>query len=177
VHDGTDPNVAAFLSRPVFGPLASDAMQRSNISAFVQCLDTGTAPACGYGRTITSNNVTSASVSNDWSLLEAQTVGGTNIDLIVKGTVDGVRRGFVYQTAQNNYKPDKQSLAPLTRSNLVAKILAGGTITIMGVPPGTGTRNGIDRNLNGVLDADEPAPSLKIVRRRASAELWATNSR
>jgi hypothetical protein len=41
--------------------------------------------------------VTSASISNDWSLLEAQTVGGTNVDLIVKGTVDGARRGFVYQ--------------------------------------------------------------------------------
>ncbi|HEY0548315.1 MAG TPA: hypothetical protein VGF13_01865, partial [Verrucomicrobiae bacterium] len=177
VHDGTDPNVAAFLSRPVFGPLAADAIQRSNISAFVQCLDTGTAPACGYGRTITSNNVTSASVSNDWSLLEAQTVGGTNIDLIVKGMVDGVRRGFVYQTAQNNYKPDRQSLAPLTRSNLVAKILAGGTITIMGVPPGTGIRNGIDRDLDLVLDGDEAAPLLRITRAATNALVaWSTNA-
>ncbi len=177
VHDGTDPNVAAFLTRPVFGPLASDAMQRSNISAFVQCLDTGTAPACGYGRTANSNNVTSVSVSNDWSLLEAQAIGLTNIDLIVKGTVDGLRRGFVFQPAQNNYKPDKQSLPPLTRSNLVAKILAGGTITIMGVPPGTGTRNGVDRNLNGVLDADEPAPSVKIARAGAKALVtWSTNA-
>jgi len=36
----------------------------------------------------------SASISNDWSLLEAQTVGGTNIDLIVKGVVDGRRQVF-----------------------------------------------------------------------------------
>jgi YVTN family beta-propeller protein len=177
VHDGTDPSLFAFLSRPVFGTLSGDTVQKQNISAFVQCLDTGTAPACGYGRTITSNNVTSASVSNDWSLLEAQTVGGTNIDLIVKGTVDGVRRGFVYQTTQNNYKPDKQSLAPLTRSSLVAKILAGGTITIMGVPPGTGTRNGIDRDLDLVLDGDELAPSLRITRAANNALVaWSTNA-
>ena len=177
VHDGTDPSLFAFLSRPVFGSLSGDTGQKQNISAFVQCLDTGTAPACGYGRTITSNNVTSVSISNDWSLLEAQTIALTNIDLIVKGTVDGVRRGFVFQPAQNNYRPDKQSLAPLTRSNLVAKVLAGGTVTVMGVPLGTGTRNGIDRDLDLVLDADELAPSLRIVRSATNAVVaWSTNA-
>ncbi len=177
VHDGTDPSLFAFLSRPVFNTLSTDTVQKQNISAFVQCLDTGTAPACGYGRTITSNNVTSASVSNDWSLLEAQAAGLTNIDLIVKGAVDGVRRGFVYQPAQNNYRPDKQSLAPLTRSNLVAKILAGGTVTVMGVPPGTGVRHGINRDLDAALDGDEPAPSLRIARGPANAIVaWSTNA-
>jgi hypothetical protein len=176
IHDGTDPSLLTFLSRSVFGSFATDTTRKANLNAFVQCFDTGTAPACGYARTITSNNVTSVSVSNDWSLLEAQTVGA-NIDLIVKGTVDGVRRGFVFQPGLNNYRPDKQSLAPSTRSNLVAKILAGGTITIMGVPPGTGTRAGIDRNLNGVLDSDESAPSLRIVRATTNALVaWPTNA-
>ena len=98
-HDGPDSSLTNFLSRAVFGPLASDTFQKQNIAAFVQCFDTGTAPAVGYTRTITAANVNSASVSNDWSLLEAQAVGGTNIDLIVKGVVDGRRQGFLFVTA------------------------------------------------------------------------------
>lgn len=177
VHDGSDPSLFAFLSRGVFGPLAVDTVQKQNISAFVQCLDTGMAPAVGYARTITSNNVTSTSISNDWSMLEAQTVGGTNIDLIVKGIVDGQRRGFVYVTASNHYRGDRLLLPPLTRAALVTKILAGGTITVMGVPPGTGVRSGIDRNFNGVLDGDEPQPSLRIARSANQALVaWSTNA-
>src|SRR4029077_8407952 len=121
-----------------------------NIASFVQCFDTGTAPAVGYTRTITAANVNSASVTNDWALLEAQTAGGTNIDLIVKGVVDGRRQGFLFVTASNLYRADKVLAPPLTRAALVTKVLAGGTISVMGVPPGTGTRLGIDRNANGV---------------------------
>jgi len=177
VHDGSDQSLFAFLSRPVFGPLSTDAVQKQNISAFVQCLDTGMAPAVGYARTINSNNVNSTSISNDWSLLEAQAAGGTNIDLIVKGIVDGQRRGFVYVAASNHYRTDKLLLTPLTRAALVTKISAGGIITVMGVPLGTGLRSGIDRNFNGVLDGDEPQPSLRIARSANKALVaWSTNA-
>ncbi|HTD65745.1 MAG TPA: hypothetical protein VK846_04340, partial [Candidatus Limnocylindria bacterium] len=90
-HDGMDPSLFAFLSRPVFGAFSTDAVLKRNISAFVQCFDTGTAPSVGYARTINAANVNSASVINDWSMLEVQTSGGTNIDLIAKGTIDGQR--------------------------------------------------------------------------------------
>jgi YVTN family beta-propeller protein len=176
-HDGGDPSLFVFLSRPVFDTLSNDTAKKQNISAFVQCFDTGTAPAVGYSRTITSNNVTSLSVSNDWSLLEAQANLLTNINLVVKGVVDGQRRGFLYQPASQNYRADRQLLAPLTRANLVAKILAGSTITIMGVPPGTGMRMGIDRNLDGVLDGDTPAPSLRIAAAATNTVVaWSTNA-
>jgi len=32
----------------------------------------------------------------------------------------------------------------------------------MGVPPGSGNRIALDRNANGILDADEPPPKLQI---------------
>ena len=51
----------------------------------------------------------------------------------------------------------------MTRAQLRAKVLAGDSLTIMGVPVGTGTRIGVDRDLNNVLDGDEPAPTLRIV--------------
>jgi len=55
-------------------------------------------------------------------------------------------------------------------------VLAGDTLTIIGVPPASGTRIGIDRNENGVLDGDEPRPSLRITSMNGNAIVaWPTN--
>lgn len=190
VHDGTDPSLVAFFSRAVFGLFAqpSHAGTRSNISAFVQCFDTGMAPAVGYARTLTATNVNQASVSNDWTLLEAQAslvnnihlgtsgLSQTNIQLVVKGTVDGQLRGFVYQAAAGTYRADSTNLAPMTRAQLRSKVLAGDTLTLLGVPVGSGYRMGIDRDENGVLDGDEPRPSVRIARNGTqSVVAWPTN--
>jgi YVTN family beta-propeller protein len=176
IHDGTDPSLLVFLSRSVFGSFATDATRKANLNAFVQCFDTGTAPAVGYTRTIDSTNVTSASISNDWSLLEAQ-AAATNIDLIIKLSRLGVRHGYVYQPVSNNYRPDSQSLPLRTRSELWGTIVNAGVATIMGVPPGAGTRLGIDRNLDGVLDGDVQPPSLRIARAsNNSLVAWSTNA-
>jgi YVTN family beta-propeller protein len=161
-HDGKFEDLFAFLSQSVFGAFANDSVRKSNVQAFVLCFDTGMAPAVGYSRTLTATNVTSASITNDWNLLEAQAAAGTNIDLIVKGTIDGRRRGLLYQPGANNYKLDSTNAPPLTRAQLRAKIQAGDVLTLTGVPPGSGQRMAIDRNLNGVLDADEPLPSLRV---------------
>jgi YVTN family beta-propeller protein len=163
VHDGVDPNLFVFLSRDVFGLFANDTTRKNNLSSFVQCFDTGMAPAVGYSRTLQMSNVFETSIAGDWSLLEAQAVGGTNINLVVKGTLDGRRRGLLYQPGPNNYQPDSISDAPLTRAELTTKVLRGDTtLTLMGVPPGSGQRMAIDRDADGVLDADEPLPALQI---------------
>ncbi|HWX18771.1 MAG TPA: hypothetical protein VN578_02585 [Candidatus Binatia bacterium] len=163
VHDGTDPTLQAFLSRPVFQNILSNTVIKNNLAAFVQCFDTGTAPAVGYTRTITAANLNSASISNDWSLLEAQ-AALTNIDLIVKGTLGGSRHGLVYQPLAATYRPDTTQLPVFTHAQLLAKIQSGDTLTFVGVPPGSGQRMGIDRDLDGVLDGDVPPPSLQLTR-------------
>ena len=175
-HDGTDPSLQVFLSRPVFTNIRSNATIKNNIAAFVQCFDTGTAPAVGYTRTATAANVGTAAVSNDWSLLESQ-AALTNVELIAKGTLNGVHHGFVYQPLSATYLPDTTNLGTFTRTQLVAKILSGDTLTLMGVPPGCGTRLGIDRNLDGVLDGDVPPPRLQIVQAPGRAVLnWPFDS-
>jgi hypothetical protein len=64
----------------------------------------------------------------------------------------------------------------MTRAQLRSRILAGDTLTIMGVPNGSGARIGIDRNVNGILDGDEPRPALRIARSGSSAVVaWPTN--
>ena len=170
VHDGSDPSLFAFLSRPVFGTFSGNSTIKLNIGAFVQCFDSGTAQAVGYARTLTPANVNITSVSNDWSLLEAQAAVLTNINLIVKGTIDGSRRGLLYRT-------DKTGVGPFTRAQQRAKILAGDKLTVMGVPPGSGYRMGIDRNQDGVLDGDIAAPGLEVARTNSVAVVsWLTNA-
>jgi hypothetical protein len=58
------------------------------------------------------------------------------------------------------YRPDTTNLTSFTRAQLLAKVQNGDTITLMGVPPGSGLRMGIDRNEDGVLDGDTPPPAL-----------------
>jgi hypothetical protein len=176
VHDGIDDTLFNFLSRPVFGTFANNATIKNNLEAFVLCFDTGTAPAVGYTRTVTASNVTSLAVTRDWMLLEWQAVSN-HVQVIVKGTIDGRVRGFLYDRLGNAYLPDTTNMAVMTRTQLEAKISAGDTLTVMGVPPGTGQRMGIDRNVDGVLDGDTPPPSLAIARANPNLLIsWSTNA-
>ena len=61
----------------------------------------------------------------------------------------------MYDTVTNNYVTDTTGLGPFTHAQLVSFIVAGDTLSPMGVPQGAGLRMGIDRNGNGVLDGDE----------------------
>ena len=170
VHDGTDPSLFTFLSRPVFGTFANNTTIKNNLSAFVQCLDTGTAPCVGYSRTVTALNYNSAAILSDLAMLETQAVGVTNIDLIVKGTIDGKQRGLLFVPGPNNlYRSDKTGVGPFTRSALMAKIQAGDNLTFMGVPPSSGYRMGIDHDVDGVLDGDAPQPNLQITKASSQA--------
>ncbi len=188
-HDGGDPSLSNFLSRSVFGPLSTDAGQKRNLSSFVQCLDTGMAPAVGYTRTATSGNVASVGLSNDWLLLEQQAnlvtnihlgtagVTQTNIDLVARGTLDGQWCGLLYIASSNHYASDRTGVGPFTRAQLVSKIQAGDTLTLMGVPVGSGRRLGIDRRESGVLDGNAPVPQIRIARAATNTVVaWATNA-
>jgi hypothetical protein len=124
-----------------------------------------------------AGNVDSAGALSDWNLLESQAAVGTNINLTVKGTIDGKVRGLLYQPASNNYRTDKTGIGPFTHAQLRSKILAGDTLTFMGVPPGNGYRLGIDRNEDGVLDGDVAQPMLAISRVDTNSIVaWATNA-
>ncbi len=177
VHDGSDPNVAAFLTRPVFGTnLNADGVQRSNISAFVQCLDTGLAPAVGLGYTASSNNA-GGLATNGWAFLEQEAAKLTNIQLVVKSVIAEVPHGYLYRPASNDYQSDSTNRPALSRAQLVSLISTGGTVTIMGVPPGSGMRLALDRNLDGVLDGDAPPVSLRIARGLSNGLVtWPTNA-
>jgi YVTN family beta-propeller protein len=191
-HDGRDSTLFNHFIASRFRVLTNNTgsanQVKSNLVAFLLCFDTGIAPAVGYSRTITPANVSTASISNDWSLLERQAtlrfqdafiLAGfvTNISLIANGTIDGQRRSLIYRPASTNYATDKTGVGPFTRAELVAKVLGGDTLSVMGVPPVSGQRMGIDRNWNGVLDGEESPPLLTAVRSDMSLLIsWPTNS-
>ena len=157
-HDGMEPDFITFLSRPVFGSFSNDTARKRNLSAFLNCFDTGTAPAVGRTRTITA--ATLAAGGADWSLLESQVAA--NSDLVIRLFENGERHGFVYRAATNDYLGDQTGFGPLTRAALEAKIAAGATLTAMGVPRTSGQRLGVDRDGDAILDADEPMPRLDL---------------
>jgi hypothetical protein len=47
---------------------------------------------------------------------------------------------------------------------LISKIQNGDSLTLMGVPPSSGYRMGIDRDEDGVLDRDVPEPAVQITK-------------
>ncbi len=161
LHDGMDPSLQVFLSRAVFTNIRNNTAIKNDLAAFVQCFDTGMAPAVGYSFTATPANVANAATIADWTLLEGQ-AAQTNVDLVVKGTVAGQRRGWVFQPALSRYRSDSTNRTSLTRAQLTAAVQAGETLTFMGVPPGSGTRMGIDRDEDGLLDGDVPPPRLDL---------------
>jgi len=173
-HDGRVSTIFDHFATPRFQVLTNNGVVKSNLAALLLCFDTGTAPAVGHARTITPSNVDTASISNDWAMLERQaslrfqdafilTGSVTNISLIARGTIDGQRRSLLYRPATTNYVMDKSGVGPFNHAELVAKVAAGDTLTVMGVPLVSGERMAIDRDSNGVLDGEEAPPSLTAV--------------
>ncbi len=142
LHDGSKAGAFEFLSDPVFGSFSTDTYIQTQLNAFMQCFDTGMAPAVGYTRTVTAKNVSNTYIMDDWATLESQ-AAALNIDLIVKGTINGQVHGLLYQPASNNYVTDTAGLGPFTRAQLITFITGGDTLSPMGVPYGAGLQMGI----------------------------------
>ncbi len=154
LHDGSDAGLFEFLSDPVFESFSTNTEIQTQLNAYELCFDTGTPPAVGYTLTVTAASVSNSQGVTNWATLESQATAG-NIDLIVKGAIQGQPHGLTYDTVTNNYVTDTTGLGPFTHAQLVSFIVAGDTLSPMGVPQGAGLRMGIDRNGNGVLDGDE----------------------
>ncbi len=154
-HDGAVDNLFNFLKFPGFNfgsqPAADNS--RRDVEAFLLAFDTGLAPAVGYQITFDGTNNSNPTLNARLDTLEAQ-AGAGNCDLIAKGLFGTTRRGWVYEGA-GLWKPDVMAGPALTRAELLAQASAGHELTVSGVPAGSGTRMGIDRDRDGFRDGDE----------------------
>jgi hypothetical protein len=161
-HDGQIGALSAFFGNR-FPAFTNSPADQQAIEAFELCFDTGTPPAAGYSRTLTSATVSTAPAQSDWTTLQTQASAGS-IDLIANGTIQGQIHGLLFLPASNTYETDTTGLGPFSQAQLTAFIQSGDTLTIMGVPSGSGTRMAIDRNLNGVRNGDEAKPAAALQR-------------
>jgi len=133
-HDGNVSTPADLFAESIFFRYTSQ--EKIDMTSYLLCFDTGTAPAVGYTITLNAANVDGQKQQSDWATLQSQ-AAAANIDLIARGTIQGQVHGLLYQPAQQNYITDTGTV--YTQAQLQTFILSGDTLSFMGVYPGTGT--------------------------------------
>ena len=162
LHDGSVDTLKTFLGAGVFS--LSNA-EENDLEQFVLAFPTDLAPVVGQQVTIGPGNFSVTDVNDRIDLIDSRAgvtfesliLGGvvTECDVIVKTIAGGVEKGYTRQS-NGTYLPDDNGPA-ITEAALRGLANPGGaaqTITYTAVPPGSGTRMGIDRDedtlLNGV---------------------------
>lgn len=163
LHDGAVGSVSRFLTASVF---QLSAAQEADLEHFSLAFPTDLAPAVGQQVTLTPAG--GAEVNARIDLLKARastnynslTVGGNvpECDLVVKARVSGSSRGAVFEPGSGLFRDDQNNLV----SDAVIRSLAtsSGPVTFTCVPPGSGTRMGIDRDRDLDLDGLDNCPGL-----------------
>ena len=161
-HDGAFDTIPRFLRSRIFqftpDPVIAQA-KRTNLSEFLFAFDSTLAPI--VGQQVTLSGASSAEAGARIDLLverctEVFTTTTKECDLVVKGVVGGIARGFLLDPAEGVFKSDRAADPPLGDAALRAlAAVPGQELTFTAVPPGNGPRIGIDRDLDGQLDRDE----------------------
>ncbi|MDH5676132.1 MAG: hypothetical protein OEZ06_28675 [Myxococcales bacterium] len=171
VHDGAIDNMFTFFSTipfaqndevPIFGlgvPVPEGFVndeERRQVEAFVHAFDSNLAPI--VGQQITLAHGREAVVGPRIDLLLARADAG-ECDVSVKGVLRDREVGFLY-VGNGSFQPDRAGRSRLSDDDL--RSLTRGcdvSLTYTCVPPGSGVRIAIDRDLDGVLDGDEDSGS------------------
>jgi YVTN family beta-propeller protein len=149
LHDGSVDTTFRFHRANVFSNTVTDAQ---NLEQFMLQFDSNLAPIVGQQVTLTSTNSAVAGPRIDLLIARA---AANECDLVVKGTISGLQRGAV-RLASGQFRTDRASEALLTDAQVRAlAATAGQELTYTCVPPGNGTRIGVDRDEDGSLDRTE----------------------
>jgi len=162
LHDGSIDTVFTFLSAMAFN--ISNTEQR-NLEALIMAFETDMAPIVGQQVTLTSTS--GSDVDNRITLLIERAeepfvlpggINTTECELTVKGVVAGQPRGWLY-IGGDQFDPDIAAEVPWSRAELeAAASVPGQALTFTCVPPGSGTRMGINRDRDSFLDGDDASP-------------------
>ncbi|MEO8606154.1 MAG: hypothetical protein ABI629_26520, partial [bacterium] len=160
LHDGSIATVFDFLHATVF---FLDESDRSALEQFTLAFDTTFAPIVGQQVTLSAGNAAQVAARISLLLQRARTSfvlvdqpNARECDLIVKGTVDGLARGYLLDADSGQFHSDRANDPPLSESALRGlAATAGQVLTYTCVPPGEGVRSGLDRDGDGAFDRDE----------------------
>jgi len=155
-HNGSVDNLFDFLQFPGFdfgANVAAANATRRDLEAFLLAFDTGMAPSVGTQLTFDGANTGDAALLGRLDTLKTAADLG-DCDLVAKGRTPTMARGWKYGGA-DLWTSDVQAEQPWTTAQLLALAQPGFELTVTGVPPGSGTRIGIDRDRDGWRDGDE----------------------
>jgi hypothetical protein len=167
-HDGAVDTIFRFFSAIVFannsigGPLVgfrSDT-ERREVEAYMMAVDSDLAPIVGQQVTLTSTNASAVGTRIDLLIARAKApfvskiLGGSTYeaDLVAKAAIGTRVKGFLFDRAAGTWKPDDGSANLTTTALRALANTLGQEVTFTAVPPGSGTRIALDRNLDGRLD-------------------------
>jgi hypothetical protein len=152
IHDGA-VSLTEFLNAPVF---QTSAQTRLDIFAFLMAFPTETFPCVGHQETITFANKNDAATSAriDMMIADAEV---NQCDLVARGTLGNVAKGYVYNKSSNLMDPDSLAETAISDDALRTSVANGDVVTFTGVPNGAGRRMGVDRDRDTFLDREETA--------------------
>ncbi|RKG95534.1 hypothetical protein D7V97_37070 [Corallococcus sp. CA053C] len=161
--DGAIPTLFLFNSGFDFDPIfnavgipntPAGVQAKKDMEQYMFAFETNLAPIVGQQVTLTASNAGVAGPRID--LLTARANAG-ECDLVAKGRAGTYEMGFHY-VGGGLFKADRAALPLVAASALRSAVAANqGVLTYTCTPPGSGTRVGIDRDLDGFLDGDERA--------------------
>ena len=150
LHDGS-LSLTEFLAASVF---TMTTQQERDIFAFMMAFPTESAPAIGRQVTVNSANKANGTIASTIATLVAQAEANA-CDVIVKGVVAGVTKGWVYDRGTNLLDPDALTETAVSEATLRSGLVGADVVTFTGVPPGNGVRLGVDRDRDTWLDRTE----------------------
>jgi YVTN family beta-propeller protein len=161
-HEGSVDTITRFISQagfiedPVINPQGfprdeAGMLERRQVEAFLLAFDSNMAPIVGQQITLRTTHAAVAGPRID--LLVARANAG-ECDLVAHGHKSGKLRGYLYIGGQ--FVRDEAGKPPISDGALRNQADHGGQeVTYTCMPPGSGVRAALDRDLDGVLDGDE----------------------
>jgi mono/diheme cytochrome c family protein len=154
-NGGAQGTLSGFFDTLVFR--AMSATDRNQIEQFLLVFPSNMNPVVGQQVTVSPGNADQADVLGRVNLLVQRALIKAPVPeckLVAKGVIGGQQRGWVMNDNQS-FAPDRSADAALTLPGLLSLAKSGGAaLTFTCVPPGNGTRIGVSRKGNGVLDRD-----------------------
>lgn len=154
-NSGASGTIAKFLEAPVF---TLTATERTQVEALALAMPGEMAPIVGQQVTVTPGNRSQSDVSARLNLLVARanvTTPRRECELVARAVIGGVSKGWVMNSS-SSFVPNVSTEAALSLSGLLdAGAAANAPITFTCTPPGNGTRIGVDRDADGVLDRND----------------------
>jgi mono/diheme cytochrome c family protein len=154
-NSGASGTISLFLSAPVFSFSAS---QRALVEELAHAFPSDMNPIVGQQVTVTPANAARTDVRTRLNLLVQRAVVTTprpECELVAKGVIQSQAAGWVMNSAQS-FVPNIANGTALSLQALLDQAAdANATLTFTCVPPGSGTRIGVDRDADGVLDKNE----------------------